>query len=106
MAHRKPVVAFAVGGIPEWLVDGETGYLVPRCDTRAMAAAIDRLLADPALAARLGQAGHARLETHFSQAAHLNALDAALLAAVGQTVHEVPELEAPHHPEPPHAPRT
>ena len=36
MAHAKPVVAFSVGGIPEWLADGETGFLAPRKDTLAM----------------------------------------------------------------------
>ena len=40
MAHAKPVVAFDVGGVSDWLVDGENGFLVPRGDVDAMAAAI------------------------------------------------------------------
>ena len=81
MAHGKPVVAFAVGGIPEWLTDGETGFLLPRCDTFGMAQAADRLLWDAALRARLGSAGQAQLATRFSQAAHLDALESALSEA-------------------------
>ena len=46
MACGKPVVATTAGGIPEVVVDGETGLLVPPRDPRAMAAAIVRLLAD------------------------------------------------------------
>jgi len=81
MAHAKPIVAFGVGGIPEWLVDGETGFLVERCDTHAMAAAATRLLTDTELAARLGQNGQRQLAERFGQEAHLNALEAALQAA-------------------------
>lgn len=82
MAHGRPVVAFAVGGIPEWLKDGETGLLIERCNTHAMAAAATRLLKDPELARRFGDAGRARLEARFSQTAHLDALEAALRGAV------------------------
>jgi glycosyltransferase involved in cell wall biosynthesis len=54
---NKPVVATTVGGIPEAVRDGETGYLVPPEDPDAMADAIVRLLDNPALARRLGAAG-------------------------------------------------
>jgi glycosyltransferase involved in cell wall biosynthesis len=75
MAAAKPVIAFAVGGIPEWLSDGETGFLIPRKDTHALARAIERLIADPALAHRLGAAGHARRERDFSVELHMRALE-------------------------------
>ena len=66
MAASKPIVATAAGGIPEVVVDGETGFLVPARDHEAMAEAIVRLLKDDALRARMGAAGRARAESHFS----------------------------------------
>ena len=66
MAHGKPVVATAVGGTAEVVVDGETGLLVPPRDPGRLAAAIDRLLSDPELARRLGEAGRARVAERFS----------------------------------------
>jgi glycosyltransferase involved in cell wall biosynthesis len=65
MAHAKPVVATAVGGTPEAVVDGETGLLVPPRDVPALAAALDRILTDASLRDRLGQAGRARASEHF-----------------------------------------
>jgi len=58
MALSRPVVASAVGGIPEMIEDGRTGLLVPSHDAPALAAAITRLLTDHALADTLGRAGH------------------------------------------------
>ncbi len=68
-AARVPVIASAAGGIPEVVLDGETGLLVPPGDPAALSAAMLRLLGDPALAARLGAAARVRVETHFSVAA-------------------------------------
>ena len=65
MAAGLPVVATRVGGVPELVVDGETGLLVPAGDTRALADALQRLVDDPDLRARLGAAGRARVEEHF-----------------------------------------
>jgi glycosyltransferase involved in cell wall biosynthesis len=65
MAAGRPVVATRVGGIPEVVVDGETGLLVAPEDPGALAAAIRRLLADPALAARMGEAGRRRAADLF-----------------------------------------
>jgi glycosyltransferase involved in cell wall biosynthesis len=66
MAHARPVVATPVGGTPEVVVDGETGLLVPPRDPEALAGAIRRLIEDPALARRLGEAGYERVRTEFS----------------------------------------
>jgi glycosyltransferase involved in cell wall biosynthesis len=66
MAHGKPVVASAVGGLKDLVVDGETGLLVPPGDVPALRGALQRLLADRALRRRLGTAGRARVEEHFS----------------------------------------
>ena len=61
MAHGRPVVASAVGGLPDMVRDGETGLLVPPRDPEALRAAIDRLLADAELRRRLGRAARERI---------------------------------------------
>jgi alpha-maltose-1-phosphate synthase len=80
MACEAPVVAAAVGGIPEIVVDGVTGHLVPfERDERHfgypadperfaadLAASIDRLLAEPELGRRMGAAGRERVLAHFA----------------------------------------
>ena len=62
MAAGRPVVASAVGPIPEIVVDGVTGLLVPPGDPAALAEAIVRVLRDPELASAMGRAGRARVE--------------------------------------------
>lgn len=75
MAAGLPVVASAVGGVPEVVVDGQTGVLVPPEDAPALRAAIERLLVDPSLRRRFGEAGRQRAAETFAfprwQAAHL-----------------------------------
>lgn len=66
MACGKPVVATSAGGLPEAVVNNETGLLVQPRDDRALAAAIVRLLGDGDLRARYGQAGRRRVEEQFS----------------------------------------
>jgi glycosyltransferase involved in cell wall biosynthesis len=66
MAHGRPVVASAVGGLRDLVVDGETGLFVPPGDVPALRAALERLLADSELRRRLGTAARARAREHFS----------------------------------------
>jgi glycosyltransferase involved in cell wall biosynthesis len=66
MACGRPVVATRAGGIPEVVVDGETGLLVPPRDHEAMAAAIVTLLNDAGLRERMGHAGRGRARRRFS----------------------------------------
>lgn len=57
MAAGKPVIASHVGGVPELVVDGRNGLLIPAEDASALAATMRGLMADPTLRSRLGQAG-------------------------------------------------
>lgn len=66
MAAGKPVVATAVGGNPEAVIDGQTGLLVPPRDAGALAAATCRLLADAPERARFGANGRTRVQERFS----------------------------------------
>jgi len=65
MSCARPVVASRSGGIAETVIDGVTGYIVARDDVEAMADRVGRLLREPALARRLGNAGRRHVEQHF-----------------------------------------
>jgi glycosyltransferase involved in cell wall biosynthesis len=66
MALARPIVASAVGGIPEMLVDGESGLLFPSDDAPALARALVRLARDADARRRIGDAARTRLVTEFS----------------------------------------
>jgi glycosyltransferase involved in cell wall biosynthesis len=66
MAHRLPVVATHVGGIPEAARDGETAFLVAPGDCSALAGAIRRFTQEAGIAAAFADAGRARIEADFS----------------------------------------
>jgi len=68
MAAAKPIVATQVGGIPDLVADGETGYLVPVGDAAALACGLERVLQDWPLAKRLGQRGREIATQRFSAA--------------------------------------
>ncbi|MFN3476458.1 MAG: glycosyltransferase [Candidatus Methylomirabilales bacterium] len=65
MAAGKPVVATRVGGVPEAVIHGETGLLVPPKDPQALADAILALLDDPPRAEEMGKAGRERVKKEF-----------------------------------------
>lgn len=69
MAHGLPVVATRAGGLPDKVLPGRTGLLVPPGDAPALAAGIARLLADPAAAHAMGAAGAALVAEQFTWAA-------------------------------------
>ena len=66
MFHAKPVVAFRVGGIPEVVRDGETGFLHPFEHVTEMAASLDRLADSPELARQLGENAREHARKNFS----------------------------------------
>jgi glycosyltransferase involved in cell wall biosynthesis len=84
MAHGRPVVASAVGGLLDLVVDGETGLLVPPGNVVALRAALRRLLDDPELRRRMGEAGRARARERFSWAATTQATIAAYEEALAR----------------------
>jgi glycosyltransferase involved in cell wall biosynthesis len=64
--HSKPVIGASAGGIPDVIRPEETGLLVPFGDVPGLAAAIRRLITEPGLAARLGEAGRRQLLEHYT----------------------------------------
>jgi glycosyltransferase involved in cell wall biosynthesis len=88
MATTRPLVGFAVGGLPEVVADGETGLLSPAGDEEALARDLVRVLADPELAARLGRAGRRRFVDRYAPEemarAHVELYDGLVGAARGR----------------------
>jgi glycosyltransferase involved in cell wall biosynthesis len=66
MLSERPVVATKIGGVPELVEDGVNGLLVPPKDPAALAAALDRVITDGALADRLAAAGRERALRSFT----------------------------------------
>ena len=66
MATGLPVVSTDIAGIPEMIIENETGFLVRPGDTAAMAMAIERVISDSSLATRLGHSGSQRARALFS----------------------------------------
>ncbi len=84
MAASCPVVAPAAGGVPEMVIDGVTGVLVPSKDVEAMARAMVEIMSDRGCRERLGKAAHARFEEHFTLAECARATEQTLLGALGR----------------------
>jgi glycosyltransferase involved in cell wall biosynthesis len=66
MAAAKPVVATSVGGVPELVVDGVTGFLVPSNDEEKLSQAVIRLLTNPEMSKEMGEEGRRRVSEFFS----------------------------------------
>ena len=81
MAAGRPVIASAAGGVKEIVRHEENGLLVAPGDPQALADAIGRVLADPALAQRLADQGPLDVERHFSLAAYLDQMTRAIASA-------------------------
>lgn len=65
MRYALPVVAFDAGGIKDWLVDGENGFLVPLTDKAKYASRLDELLKNKSLARQLGENGFKRVSEQY-----------------------------------------
>jgi glycosyltransferase involved in cell wall biosynthesis len=86
MAAGLPVVATAVGGVPELVSDGKTGFLVPRGDVVALAARLRVLLLDSERRLAMGAAGQARAREEFS----IERMVAAVAAVYDDVLRQVP----------------
>ncbi len=84
MACAIPVVSTNVGGPSETIVDGETGFLVPPKDPRALAARVIQLLNDARLRRELGFNGRKRVETHYALRNSVAQLERAYTNALGK----------------------
>lgn len=82
MRAGLPVLTTDAGGVGEAVVDGVTGYVTPRRDVDAFAAALRRLVVDPALRRRMGAAGRVRFETEFGFPRHLRRIWAVYRRAI------------------------
>jgi glycogen(starch) synthase len=71
----RPVVATRSGGLPEVVIDGQTGLIVEKEDSAALAAAITYLLDHPDVAERMGDAARERAQTEFGLERHVNAYE-------------------------------
>ena len=85
-------VATDLAGIPELIADGATGILVPPADPAALAAALARLIADPVLRDRLGDAGMARVRADFDADAGIELLARRFGLDAAQPAAREPEL--------------
>jgi glycosyltransferase involved in cell wall biosynthesis len=91
LAANRPVIASNVGGIPEMIVSGENGLLVPSQDPSALASAIGMLFRHQKLADRLATAGHELVHAKFCVDDMLRDIEAIYLLAVDGAVSEVPD---------------
>lgn len=85
MALERPVIATMVGGLPEIIIDGETGFLVPPNDPAALAAKMGEIIVDKDLAIRMGTQGRARVERCFDAEKQTAEVLALLREAAGST---------------------
>src|SRR6185312_7262767 len=75
MRHGLPIVAFDAGGIKEWLIDGDNGYLVPWMDRVRYAARVEELLQNKTLARQMGGRGLLLVSAQYDFSRYINGLE-------------------------------
>jgi glycosyltransferase involved in cell wall biosynthesis len=96
MGSAKAIVGTAVGGVPESVLDGETGLLVEKEDPGALASAIARLAQDAGLSRRLGVAGRKRVEQWSWESITRQYLDVYAAVTAGAPAHILPPTSTNH----------
>ena len=86
MRYALPVVAFDAGGIKDWLLDGQNGFLVPWIDRTKFAARIDQLLNDKPLAKKLGEAGLKLVSERYDFETYIGDLEKMFQNVIAQKV--------------------
>jgi len=81
-AAGLPVISTKHAGIPDVIIDGETGILVDEHDVDGMSKAMMKILADPALAKQMGKAGKQRIRNNFSMARYISKLSEEISGAI------------------------
>jgi len=84
-ATGVPVIGSRIGGIPECIIDGQTGFLVPQRDTGALADRISKLLDDPARRLRMGAEGRSLVERRFDIRRQTGVLESLYDALLGRS---------------------
>ena len=96
MAYKLPVVAYDVGGVPEQVRAGRTGYLVAPCDVEMLCECVLTLARKPQLREQMGLAGLGRIKTQFSHGAMLDRIARVYMTIAGKSAAEAPvERHAP-----------
>jgi len=85
MRFGLPVVGFDAGGIREWLIHGENGFLAPWMDTRSFASHIEKLLCDKVLARELGRNGRERVNRVYAASRQVDTLEQIFMEVAQET---------------------
>lgn len=75
LSFGAPLAGFAVGGIPDYLIDGQTGILVKDVNSRGLHEGLRRALSDPEALSRMGREGQKRIAQRHTETAHIDALE-------------------------------
>ncbi|MFC1735274.1 glycosyltransferase family 4 protein [Candidatus Hydrogenedentota bacterium] len=94
MHHGRPVVAFDVGGISDWLEHDRTGILVPEQNVKSFAQALERLLTDTHLARQMGENGTKSLQERFSFEQCLDGVEDVLAGNPGKSEPFSPQADS------------
>lgn len=85
MRYGIPVVAFDAGGIKDWLIDGQNGFLVPWMDKNKYAARLEELLKNKSLAREMGERGRRMVDEHYSFSEYILGLENTFQKVIGES---------------------